>query len=71
MELFVKIKCQAHMAWTQKAGIWFIVISHDDVIKLKHFPRYCPFVRWIHRPVVGELPSQRPVTRSFDVFFDL
>ena len=22
-------------------------------------------------PVTGELPSQRPVTRSFDVFFDL
>ena len=27
--------------------------SHDDVIKWKHFPRYCPFVRGIHRsPVV-------------------
>ena len=38
---------------------------HDDVIKWKHFPRCCPFVRGIHRP-----PSQRPVTRSFDVFFD-
>ena len=37
---------------------------HDDVIKWKHFPRYWPFVRRIHR-------SQRPVTRSFDVFFDL
>ena len=22
-------------------------------------------------PVTGEFPSQRPVTRSFDVFFDL
>ena len=22
-------------------------------------------------PVTGELPAQRPVTRSFDVFFDL
>ena len=22
-------------------------------------------------PVIGEFPSQRPVTRSFDVFFDL
>ena len=29
----------------------------------KHFPRYWPFVRGI--------PSQRPVTRSFDVFLDL
>ena len=24
------------------------VIHHDDVIKWKHFPRYCPFVRGIH-----------------------
>ena len=23
--------------------------THDDVIKWKHFPRYCPFVRGIHR----------------------
>ena len=37
--------------------------EHDDVIKWKHFPRYWPFVRGI--------PSQRPVTRSFDVFFDM
>ena len=22
---------------------------HDDIIKWKHFPRYCPFVRGIHR----------------------
>ena len=41
-------------------------ISHDDGIKWKHFPRYWPFVRGIHRS-----PSQRPVTRSFDVFFDM
>ena len=39
---------------------------HDDVIKWKHFPRYWPFVRGIHRG-----PGQRPVTRSFDVLFDL
>ena len=40
---------------------------HDDVIKCKHFPRYWPFVRGIP----GEFPTQRPVTRSFDFFFDL
>ena len=46
--------------------------THDDVIKWKHFPRYWPFVRGIHRsPVPGEFPTQRPMTRSFDVFFDL
>ena len=27
--------------------------SHDDVIKWKHFPRYCPFVRGIHRSPVN------------------
>ena len=26
---------------------------HDDVIKWKHFPRYWPFVRGIHRPQVN------------------
>ena len=26
---------------------------HDDVIKWKNFPRYCPFVRGIHRPSVN------------------
>ena len=27
--------------------------NHDDVIKWKHFPRYCPFVRGIHRSPVN------------------
>ena len=40
--------------------------QHDDVIKWKHFPRYWPFDQ-----VTGEFPAQMPVTRSFDVFFDL
>ena len=39
---------------------------HDDVIKREHFPRYLPFML-----VTGEFPAQRPVTRSFDVFYDL
>ena len=39
---------------------------HDDVIRWKHFPRYCAG----NSPVPGEFPAQRPVTRSFDVFFD-
>ena len=41
---------------------------HDDVIKWKHFPRYWPFVRRIHRSPVNS--QQRPATWSFDVFFD-
>ena len=33
--------------------------KHDDVIKWKHFPRYCPFVRGIHRsPVNSPLKGQ-------------
>ena len=46
---------------------------HDDVIKCKHFRvtgHLCgEFTgsRWIP----GEFPTQRPVTWSFDVFFDL
>ena len=42
----------------------------DHVIKWKHFQRHGPFVRGIS-PVTGEFPTQRPVTRIFDVFFDL
>ena len=85
---------------------------HDDVIKWKHFLRYCIIViKWSERckmlfkccsngavkcvhsspwwrhqtetlsallalcagdsPVTGEFRSQRPVTQSFDIFFDL
>ena len=42
---------------------------HDDVIKWTHFSFYWPFVRG----TTGDrwFPSQRPVTWSFDVFFDL
>ena len=41
---------------------------HDDVIKWKHFLRsICAG----NSPATGEFPAQRPVTRSFDVFFDL
>ena len=39
-------------------------VSHDNVNKWKHLTG--PFVR-----VTGEFPTQRPVTRNFDVFFDL
>ena len=42
----------------------------DGVIKRKHAPRYWPFVGG-DSPVTGEFPSQRPMTHSFDVFFDV
>ena len=54
------------MCWFLGPYIWY----HDDVIKWKHFLRYWPCVRG-NSPVPGEFPAQRPVTRSFDVFFDL
>ena len=41
-----------------------VVLTHDDAIKGKYFPRYWPFLQGIHR-------SQRQGTRSLDVFFDL
>ena len=39
----------------------------DDVIKWKHFLRYWPFVREIHRWI----PPTMPETHIFDVFFVL
>ena len=47
-----------------------LYIFHDDVIKCKPFPRYWSFAQR-NSPVPAEFPAQRPVTRSFDVFFDL
>ena len=32
---------------------WRVSQPHDDVIKWKHFPRYWPFVRGIHRSPVN------------------
>ena len=43
---------------------------HEYVIKWKHFPSYWSFLREIHWSPMDSL-SQRPVTRRFDVFFDL
>ena len=43
---------------------------HDDVIKWKHFPRYWPFVRVIHRSPV-QSPHKGQWRGAFDVFFDL
>ena len=40
------------------SAVWLTIchcqdIGHDDVIKWKHFPRYWPFVRGIHRSPVN------------------
>ena len=42
------------------------LINNYDVIKCKHFQRYCPFVRGIHRLPVDS-PHTGTVTRTFDV----
>ena len=42
-----------------------ITAVHDDVIKRKHFSRYWPFVRGIHRS------QWIPHKKASDVFFDL
>ena len=41
---------------------------HDDVIKWKPLSALLAFCAG-NSPVTGEFPAQRPVTRSFDVFF--
>ena len=51
-------------------GVFTETGQHDDVIKWKHFPRYWPFVRGIHRLPVNS-PHKGQCTRSFDAFFDL
>ena len=47
--------------------IWW---RHDDVIKWKHFSALLALCEG-NPLVTDEFPSQRPLTRSFDVFFDL
>ena len=45
-------------------------MSHDDVIKSKHFFVLLALCAG-NSPVTGEFSAQRPVTRSFDIFFGL
>ena len=44
--------------------------SHDDVIKWKPFPRYCPFVQEIHRSPANS-PHKGQWCEALIVFFDL
>ena len=60
---FTPLPGQLNPTWATTCNLY------DDVIKWKHFLRYWPFVRGIHRSPVNS--PQRPVTRSFGVFFDL
>ena len=51
--------------WTEGVGS-----SHHDVIKWKQFSALLALCAE-NSPFTGEFPSQKPVTRSFDVFYDL
>ena len=42
-----------YTTYSDPARLIFVVFWHDDVIKWKHFPRYWPFVRGIHRSLVN------------------
>ena len=53
----IEIKCLSY--W------WPSLLTHDDVIKWKHFPCYGPFMRGIHRSSVNFSDAE------FDVFFYL
>ena len=70
------LRGSTHFTFHGGALISYICIScfHDDVIKWKHVPRHwllCGEFIGDYREFTGEFTSHRPVTRSFDVFFDL
>ena len=48
----------------------YLPCNHDDVIKWKKIPALLALCEG-NPPVTGGFHSQRPVTRSFDVFLDL
>ena len=53
--LFLWRQCNEHIIYT----LFLWKQCHDDVIKWKHFPRYWPFVRGIHRsPVKSQHKGQ-------------
>ena len=47
------------------------ICAHDDVIKWIYFPSTSLTICAGNSPTTDEFPAQRPVTRSFNVFFDL
>ena len=57
LNLFVRCIFSYWIAFYENLDIGVSVVHgsiwHDDVIKCKHFPRYWPFVRGIHRPPVN------------------
>ena len=67
---FIMLLCTLMARCLQLRYISFLLQNNpDDVIKWKHFPGYWPIVQGIRRSPVNY--PQRPMTRSFNVFFDL
>ena len=66
-----KERCNYDFESMSNLIIWFGVsneLVHDDVNKWKHFPRYWPFVRGIHRsPVNSPHKGKRRVALMFSL----
>ena len=71
MVKFIALLKQNILDWSYKCHVCLMDTTFHESLhvltsSMKHFPHYWPFVR-----DSGGLISQRPVTRRFDVFFDL
>ena len=49
-KIHIRVRTRTSSKWNDLSIHWQ---KHDDVIKWKHFPRYWPFVRGIHRSPVN------------------
>ena len=67
---FVRSITMSFSVDSQSNNIGSALPYHDDVIKWKPFSVPLGLCAG-NSTVTGEFPSQRPVTRSFDMFFDL
>ena len=63
--------CPMHKQLIMEIRVAFcdMTLTHDDVIEWK--PSAIQALCAENSPLTGEFPTQRPVTRSFHVFFDL
>ena len=66
----VALTIDTHLQRAGKLAIRTQRRHHDDVIKIDTFSALLAICAG-NSPVTGEFLAQRPVTRSFDVFFDL
>ena len=52
-KMHIKVRDSCFDLSVQTTPGHYRILQHDDVIKWKHFPRYWPFVRGIHRSPVN------------------